>query len=238
MSFQYAIHDVPVSERPRERFRNRGAFAVSSAELLAIALDTGCKGRSGITVAEDLLMQFHNLSAIEAASVEELSAISGIGITKAIRIKAAIELGNRFALERHISSASTVLNSEQAFKVASYYLKGKMQEHLLLFCLNVRGVVMGEPEVISIGILDASCVHPREVFRRAIQKSAAGVLLAHNHPSGSAEPSDADIESTRSLCRAGDLIGISLLDHVVISDMGHVSIRKRHPELFLADDGS
>ncbi len=236
MAFQYAIQDVPIMERPRERFQNRGAFAVSSSELLAIAITTGMKGRSGITIAEDLLTHFKSLSGVEAAAIEELATIPGIGLAKAIRIKAAIELGKRFALERNTPYAPVMLNSEQAFSIASYYLKGKMQEHLLLFCLNVRGMLIGDPEVICIGILDASCIHPREIFKRAIQKSAAGILLAHNHPSGSAEPSAADIESTKSLCLAGQLMGIGLLDHIVVADSCHISIRELHPELFSGND--
>lgn len=238
MDFRFAIQDVPVAERPRERFQNRGALAVSSNELLAIAIMTGYKNRSAIAVAEDLLARFKSLSGIESAAIEELSSVCGIGLAKAVRIKAAIELGKRFALERDPAIAPTMLNSEQAFSLASYYLKGKMQEHLLLFCLNVRGMLVGEPEIVCIGILDASCIHPREIFKRAIQKSAAGIVLAHNHPSGNAEPSDADIESTRNLCQAGQIIGIGLVDHVVVADSSHVSIRERFPKLFSENLGS
>jgi DNA repair protein RadC len=232
MDTKFVLHDVPVTERPRERFHNRGALAVSSHELLAIALSTGYKNRSVITVAQDLLSRFKTLSGIESAAIEELSAVPGIGLAKAVRLKAAIELGKRYSMERNLATAPTMLNSEEAFSLALYYLKGKMQEQILLFCLNVRGVLIGEPETISIGILDASCVHAREIFKRAIQKSAAGIILAHNHPSGNAEPSDADIESTKSLCKAGHIIGIDLVDHIVVADANHVSIRERHPNLF------
>jgi DNA repair protein RadC len=238
MDIRFAIHDVPVTERPRERFQNRGALAVSSNELLAISITTGYRNRSVIMVAEDLLSRFKSLAGIESAALEEISAVPGIGMAKAIRIKAAIELGKRYALERNIATAPSILNSDEAFSLALYFLKGKMQEHLLLFCLNVRGMLIGEPETICIGILDASCIHPREIFKRAIQKSAAGILLAHNHPSGNAEPSDADIQSTKNLCQAGQIIGIGLVDHIVVADATHVSIRERYPDLFSENLGT
>jgi DNA repair protein RadC len=230
------VRDLPPLERPRERFDLRGAEAVSLQELIAISLNNGYKNKSAITIAEDLLSRFKSLNGIDSASIADLSGVLGVGYAKAVRLKAAIELGKRFVVESAALGAS-IMNSQQAFAIASYYLKGKMQEYLLLFCLNVRGGLIDEPEVISIGILDASCIHPREIFKKAIQKSAARIVLAHNHPSGSIEPSEADLQTTHHLYQAGMIMGIELTDHIITAGTEFCSLREQHPKLFSTDPG-
>lgn len=230
------VRDLPVLERPRERFDLRGPGAVSLQELIAISINNGFKKKSALTIAEDLLSQFKSLNGIDAATISELSSVPGVGYAKAIGLKAAIELGKRFVHES-ASEGASIMNSQQAFAIASYYLKGKMQEYLLLFSLNVRGGLIDEPEVISIGILDASCIHPREIFKKAIQKSAARIVLAHNHPSGSVQPSAADLQTTHHLYQAGTIMGIELADHIIIAGTQFCSLREQHAELFSADPG-
>ena len=180
-----------------------------------------------MVTAQNLLSKFGNLKNLADASVTELSEIKGIGPAKAAQIKAAFELGKR--LENSIDKVSNEkINSPQdVIKSVRGKLKGKKKEHFMVLSLDTRNHPINT-QTISIGSLDSSIVHPREVFKEAISASAASVIFVHNHPSGDPEPSEDDIKLTRRLVEAGEIIGIEVLDHIVICDRDYLSMKARN----------
>jgi len=223
----FTVHDLPLSERPRERLLKLGSEALSSQEVLALILGRGVKGESVIVTAQKLLSKFGNLKNLASASVEELTQIKGIGPAKAAQIKAAFELSRR--LEDFSSEVPeiTVKSPDDVVKAAKNQLKGKKKEHFLVLCLDTRNHLINIHKV-SIGSLDSSIVHPREVFKEAISSSAASVIFAHNHPSGDPTPSEDDIKLTKRLVEAGEIIGIEVLDHIIVCDRDHLSMKARN----------
>ncbi|MBM3142696.1 MAG: JAB domain-containing protein [Chloroflexi bacterium] len=227
MKNSFTVHDLPLSERPRERLLKLGSEALSSQEVLALILGRGVKGESVIVTAQKLLSKFGNLKNLASASVEELTQIKGIGPAKAAQIKAAFELSRR--LEDFSSEVPeiTVKSPDDVVKAAKNQLKGKKKEHFLVLCLDTRNHLINIHKV-SIGSLDSSIVHPREVFKEAISSSAASVIFAHNHPSGDPTPSEDDIKLTKRLVEAGEIIGIEVLDHIIVCDRDHLSMKARN----------
>lgn len=215
MSESLRLKDQPASERPRERLAARGPDALTHAELIAILLRTGVKGANVVQVGQNLLLQFGNsLNALALASVDELRKFPGVGRDKAATLVAAFALARRMEQERReespvLESPATVVN----FMRESARLKSVESFQVLL--LNTRRRLIRAQE-ISEGTLDTLLVHPREVFRAAIAANAAAILLVHNHPSGDPAPSEADIKVTRDLIRAGQLLKIEVVDHVII----------------------
>jgi len=214
MNESLRLKDQPVSERPRERLVARGPDALTHAELIAILLRTGFKGVNVVQVGQNLLQKFISLNALALASVDELRKIPGIGRDKAATLVAAFALARRMEQERReespvLDNPSIVVN----FVRESNRLKNVEVFQVLL--LNTRKKLI-RIEEISEGTLDTLLVHPREVFRAAITANAAGVVLVHNHPSGDPTPSAADIKVTRDLIRAGQLLKIDVIDHVII----------------------
>lgn len=208
------LKDQPVNERPRERLVARGPEALTQAELIAILLRTGLKGANVVRVGENILQKFGSLNALALASVDELKKIPGVGPDKAATLVAAFALARRMEQERReespvLDNPATVAN----FIRESNRLKNVESFQVLL--LNTRKKLI-RVEEISEGTLDTLLVHPREVFRAAITANAAGVLLVHNHPSGDPTPSEADIKATRDLIRAGQLLKIEVVDHIII----------------------
>jgi len=221
----FTIHDLPISERPRERLQKFGVEALSAQEILALILGRGIAGESVIVTAQRLLSQFGNLKGIASASVEELSQVKGIGIAKAAQIKAAFELANRLVGYSETGKKPVVKTPEDVVSLVAGRLKGKKKEHFLVLSLDTRNQLIKVSE-ISVGSLDTSIVHPREVFKEAISASAASVIFVHNHPSGDPEASADDIELTKRLTQAGEIVGIDVLDHIIIGDKQHLSLKR------------
>ena len=216
------IKDWPSTERPRERFQTLGPGAVRTAELLAILLSSGAGGLSALEVAEALLDQFgRSLRRLGAAPRQQLTATPGIGEARAVAIQAALELGRRAADEQR-TEYDRVTSPRDVYRRFELRLRDLRQEEFHVLLLNTQNAVIREV-MITRGILDASVVHPREVFAPALAEAAAAVILVHNHPSGDPTPSRADREVTRQLIEAGHLIGIPVRDHVVIGNGRYTS---------------
>jgi DNA repair protein RadC len=218
---------MPQAERPRERMQRHGAEALSTAELIAALIGSGTKGESVLMTAQQLLSKFGNVRNIAQASIKELSAVRGIGPARASQIKAAFELGRRVEDPDYYAKEAPVQSPEQAYKSVQEKLKGKKKEHFYILCLDTRNRVCSKKQV-SVGNLDSSIVHPREVFKDAISSLAASVIFVHNHPSGDLEPSSEDVNLTKRLVDAGELLGIPVLDHIIVGDRGYTSLKSRN----------
>ena len=225
----YTVRDMPLLERPRERLLRVGAESMGLVELLAIIIRTGTRGESVLMTAQKLLSEFGNLHSIAQASAAEMCRIKGIGKAKAVQIKAALELGKRLYDPDYgpDEPGKPVQTPEEAYKSMQSKLRGKKKEHFYILCLNTRGRV-NDTRQVSIGNLDSSIVHPREVFKDAISTYASTVIFVHNHPSGDLEPSAEDINLTKRLVEAGELLGIPVLDHIIVSDKGYTSLKSRN----------
>jgi DNA repair protein RadC len=208
------IHDLPVTERPRERLAERGAKALGVPELLAILLRTGLQGASAVQVGQALMQQFTSLEMLARAPLEELQKVRGVGRDKAVTLKAAFELASRLSHESRTESPP-LDNPAAVAALLRDDLQSFDTERLMVVLLNTRRRLIRVEEV-SRGLLDTVLIHAREVFRPAILANAHSVILAHNHPGGDPSPSDADIRVTRDLIRAGHLLRIELLDHIIL----------------------
>ena len=215
------VKDMPAQLRPREEFERVGAENVSDAVLLALILRTGTKGMNVVEVSQRLLSAFGSLTALAKATVRDLQAIDSIGPVKAQMIKAAMELAQRLTRES-VGESPIVTTPEQAAAVLRERARILQHEVFWALMLDTKNRLIGEPKQISQGTLNSSLVHPRELFKKAIEHSCAAMILAHNHPSGDPTPSSEDIKVTKQLIGAGEVMGIRVLDHIVI---GH---RKYH----------
>ncbi len=218
-----AIASWPVSDRPRERLLRLGPSSLGDAELVAVLLRTGRQGESALDLARRVvaLGGREGLAGLWACAAEDLGAIRGMGQTKAATLIAALELGRRAG---RVPPGPALVNSaeEAAREMADMAVLDREQFRVLL--LNTRHLLLGA-EVVGVGGLDQVAVHPREVFKPAIRRSAAAVILGHNHPSGDPEPSRADVLLTERLVEAGRLLGVAVLDHVIVARRGFVSLR-------------
>lgn len=208
------IKELPENEKPRERLMEKGAEALKNSELIAILLRTGTKGASAIHVAEQVLQKFNSLDTLSRAAIADLCQVKGIGRDKAIALKSALTLARRMAEEIH-QEPPTLDNPERIADLLREKNRSYTVENFQVVLLNTRRRLIRVDD-ISQGTLDTLLVHPREVFKPAIAANAAAIVLAHNHPSGDPTPSEADIKVTRDLIRAGHLLKIDVLDHVIL----------------------
>lgn len=212
-------------DRPHERLIRQGADSLSNQELLAIMLRTGTKEESVLTLANRILLYFERLHGLKHATLEELKSIKGIGEVKAVQILAVIELAKRLA-QKEYDSRFTIRSPEDAAKLLIPEMCSLQQEHFVTLFLNTKNQVIHK-QTIFIGSLNASIVHPREIFKEAVKRSAACIICAHNHPSGVTTPSQEDIDVTARLQQVGEIIGIELVDHLIIGDHSFLSLKER-----------
>lgn len=219
---QYSrIRDMLRVEKPRERLMEKGPEALKDSELLAILLGSGYKGKNVLEVAKRILKDY---SSKKLANIpfSKLKGLKGIGPAKACVIKAAFELSKRaFEVEEEILP---VIKTSKDVAAEVSYIRNHKKENFIVLYLNARNQVISK-ETISVGTLNASVVHPREVFQPAVSKSAASIILAHNHPSGDTDPSEDDIELTKRMIKAGEIMGIEVLDHIIVSKKGYLSMK-------------
>ena len=223
--YALTIKDLPTDERPRERLVKYGAEALSNAELLAIILRVGTQQYSAIGMAEHLLSRFEGLKGIASAGIEDLSEIKGLGTAKATQIKAMVELGKRLASSTG-PSRPTIRSPQDAADILMPELRDQPQERFKAIFLNNKTEVL-KVRTITIGSMDCSMITPRELFREGLSGNCASVIIAHNHPSGDPMPSKEDIDVSKRLVQAGQMIGIEVLDHVIIGDGRWISLKER-----------
>jgi DNA repair protein RadC len=212
------IKSWPEGERPREKLLQQGASALSEAELLALIIGSGdaASNRSALDLGRALLLEFGALRALADASCAEMQRIKGVGPAKATCIKAALELSNRFK-GRQLESLTRFTSPAQVFEHLDCEFRDRRKEYFMALLLDGKNRIIKRAQ-ISEGSLNQSIVHPREVFNVAVRESAAAMILLHNHPTGDPTPSAEDLEVTRRLCEAGELMGIKVLDHIIIGD--------------------
>jgi DNA repair protein RadC len=221
----FTVRDLPSQERPRERLQRFGAEALSVQELIALIIGRGVARRSVMDIAQDIVRKFGGVKGLSQATAEELSKVKGIGTAKAAQILACFELAKRQDLEGELENLD-IRDPGDVVRVVRAGLRDKAKEHFKLVLLNTRNRVIGI-STISIGTLNASLVHPREVFKEAVVRSASSVILVHNHPSNDLEPSEEDVRITRRMVEAGKIMGIEVLDHIIITQHQFVSLKGR-----------
>ncbi|MGA2669767.1 MAG: DNA repair protein RadC [Ignavibacteria bacterium] len=227
----YTVHDLPQSERPRERLKENGAGSLASHELLAIILGSGSQGESVVVMAQKLLAHFGSLKAVFEASLEDLQKIKGLGPAKASQLLACFEIARRVNKKitedekenlqlRPVTSPGDIVELIKS-KIINY-----SREQFLVVSFDTRNRILGT-DSISTGTLTASLVHPRETFESAIRKHAASIIISHNHPSGDTEPSEEDMKITKRLSEAGKVMGIEVLDHIIVTKNGYFSFKEK-----------
>ncbi|TVP84506.1 MAG: JAB domain-containing protein [Alkalicoccus sp.] len=219
------IRDVPKSERPRERLLRDGASVLSNQELIALMLGSGTKSESVLELSGRVIRHFDGLRLLKEATAVELMEIRGIGEAKAVQLCAALEIGRR--IKQFPVEETHIVRSPQ--DVADYMMEEMRhlkQEHFIALYLNTKNAVLHK-KTLFIGSLNASIVHPRELYKEALRYSAASFICLHNHPSGNPEPSQEDIDVTKRLTETGKMLGIELLDHIIIGDRRFCSMKEK-----------
>lgn len=221
---QTNIEMIPMDGRPRERLVQFGPKALADHELIAIILRTGTKDKNVVTLALDVLRAVEDLYSFRHVSMQELMKISGIGRIKALEILAAVELGTRIAHATQVKEG-TVISSSWVGNYLVQEMSALTQENVMALYLNTKNEIIKQ-EIIFIGSLNSSIAHPREIFKAAVKCSAARIILAHNHPSGNTDPSEADFAFTRRVVDAGEVIGIEVIDHIIVGESKYLSMRE------------
>jgi len=221
----HRISDLQASERPRERLRALGADRLSNAELLAILLRVGVPGESAVQVGQRLVQEFNGISGIHRAPFEDLVTQRGVGEAKAAQIKAAIELGRRLN-ESPAEEQTTIGNPAQAADLVKYDMQALEYESLRVILLDTRNQVLETKEIYR-GSVNTAQVRAADVFKPAVRRNATALIIVHNHPSGDPTPSPDDVAVTRELLKAGEMIDVKVLDHIIIGRGRHVSMKER-----------
>ena len=221
----YRISDLPEAERPRERLISAGADRLSEAELLAILLRVGVSGQSAVQLGQHLMERFGGLAGIHRAPFEELVAVKGVGQAKAAQIKAAIELGRRLQQSKPEDQV-TISNPAQAADLVKYDMQALDHEVLRVILMDTRNQVLEIQEVYK-GSVNTAQVRAADVFKAAVRKNATALIVVHNHPSGDPTPSPDDVAVTRELIKAGEMIDVKVLDHIIIGRGRHISMKER-----------
>ncbi len=219
------IKEWPELERPREKLLHQGASSLSDAELLAIFLRTGVPGKSAVDISRDLIGQFGNLRGVLTANQERICQMPGLGPVKFSYMQAALELGRRFLGEK-IQRQGVMTNPESVNDFLSFHLRDRGREIFAILFLDSRHQVI-KYEELFYGTLGSASVHPREVIKQVLHHNAAAIIIAHNHPSGIAEPSQSDADITVKIQKALQLIDVRLLDHIIVGDGEFVSLSNR-----------
>ena len=212
------------ADRPRERLEALGSEALSDAELVALLLRTGSRGASALSLAAELLVRHGGLQGLARAAERDVRAATGVGPAKSAALAAAVEIGRRLAARR-LRAGLAIRGPADVYRHFHPTLRHAAHERFLVVLLDGRHRVLRQ-ELVSQGTLTASLVHPREVFRPALREAAAALILVHNHPSGDPTPSREDREVTARLRRAGEILGVPVLDHVVVAERGYCSLRE------------
>jgi DNA repair protein RadC len=210
------VKELPLDDRPREKLLLRGAQNLSDAELIAILLRTGTKGKPVIQLAQELLKESGGLSTIAVKTIESLTKFSGIGKDKAVAIAAAFELGKRIDFQKKWFAEKKISSPADVADIFIPILRDELKEKFIIVCLSSANKII-KWETISVGTLNSSVVHAREIFKAAVENSSASIILLHNHPSGNPEPSNEDIAITRRLIDAGKVMDIPVFDHIIIA---------------------
>jgi DNA repair protein RadC len=225
LEYKITIKNLPAELRPRDRLDKEGAEALSNAELLAILLRIGNKDESAVQLASRILSQVGDLKNLASQSLDDLKSVKGVGLAKGAQIIAAIELGKRIA-KSNGGSKPIIKSPEDVVQLLMEEMRHLDREYIKAVSLNTKNMVIAV-ETISVGSLSSSIVHPREVFKNPIKRSAAAIVLVHNHPSGDPSPSKEDIDITRRLAEVGKLLGVDVLDHIIIGDNRWTSLKEK-----------
>lgn len=221
------LKELPLDSRPREKLFQKGADALTDDELIAILLRTGTKGKNVLEISQELMLRYGDFTQLGKKTISELKEISGIGQDKAVTLAAAFEIGKRTAIQfSKISSSNKITSPEDVANIFIPILRDELKENFYVVCLSTSNTII-KYERISVGTLDASLVHAREVFKIAILNNSKSIILVHNHPSGNAEPSEEDFAITKKLIEAGKIINIPVLDHLIIAGGKFTSIIQR-----------
>ena len=218
---------MPLEDRPREKLSLRGSQNLTDAELLAILLRTGSKGKSVIQISQELIKKNGNLAVLASNSFSQMTKISGIGNDKAATLLAAFELSRRIQSQSKWYSDKKISSPGEVADIFIPLLKDELKERFIVVCLNSANKII-KYEVISVGNLNSSIVHPREVFKVAIENNSASIILIHNHPSGNSDPSNEDISITKKIVETGTIMSIPVFDHIIIAGKNFTSfVEKR-----------
>lgn len=210
------VKELPIDDRPREKLRLRGVQSLTDTELIAILLRTGTKGKSVIQVAQDLIQKVGGLNNLTSQTSEAIQKQLGIGKDKAATLISAFEISRRVDTQKKLFSIKKITSPGDIAEIFIPLLRDKVKEEFYVVCLNSANKIV-KMELISVGNLNSSVVHPREVFKVAIENNSANIILLHNHPSGNSEPSTEDITLTRKMVEAGKIMDIQVFDHIIIA---------------------
>lgn len=225
----YTLRDIPINERPRERLIKYGVESLSLQELLSLIFGRGVRGESVISISQKLISAFGSLNQLSEATVEELKKIRGLGLAKACQLRACFEISKRLAKEESLNKHKSIIvrSPKDIFPVLKEKIINFHKEYFIVASLDNRNKVINV-DIVSIGTLNSSLIHPRETFEVAIKNHAAGIIICHNHPSGELEPSKDDLVVTKNLVEAGKLLNIEVADHLIITKDNYYSFKENN----------